>query len=430
MGTRPAAQRRGGVASVTISNLAVGASAALLLGGAPRLLGHVSFVGLSLAWTVTTVFGYGLAMPTEQLLSRRLNARDARGASSPTLWLGLMAAACAVAVILLGSKSEAARTDPYLTASAVVGILGWALVASVRGRVAGGGDLHAYAWLLGVEAAARILLVAVAAAHRPWAAWLLAASIGGPILVAGLAGVQAASRKPTSTVGPGGAKSPSPPQPSGRAEPLAFIFVALGYQVCLNSPALVLEARVGAAAATSVGAFVVASSYFRLASVLAAGYATHALASLSHAWGIRDFDGFHRLLRKALVGATTMSALTTAVAAAVSPLALPLFYGRDPHLGRMVLASLAISTVIATVAAVSATALMAVGHGASAAAWWLFGGIVLTLVIAFDQDLGALTAIGLTAGPAVALCGLLITTARFSAQWQNEIAKTGAGARR
>ena len=59
----------GSVSAVTVGNVGIAISVAAMLAAGPRLLGPGPFVGLGLAWTLTTVFGYGLAMPTEQLIT-------------------------------------------------------------------------------------------------------------------------------------------------------------------------------------------------------------------------------------------------------------------------------------------------------------------------------------------------------------------------
>src|SRR6478735_2901642 len=72
--TRQRTPRRGGVTEVTLGNLAIALSVVAMLAVGPRTLGTEAFAGFALAWTATTLFGYGLAMPTEQLVARRVSA--------------------------------------------------------------------------------------------------------------------------------------------------------------------------------------------------------------------------------------------------------------------------------------------------------------------------------------------------------------------
>ena len=74
---RPTAERRGGATQVTVMLGFVAASGAALLAVGPRLLDDRMFAGLAIEWTVSTIFGLGVAAPTEQLVNRRLNVDPA-----------------------------------------------------------------------------------------------------------------------------------------------------------------------------------------------------------------------------------------------------------------------------------------------------------------------------------------------------------------
>lgn len=408
--THERTSQRGGVPSVTLGNLAVAASVVAMLAAGPRVLGHGPFVGFALAWTATTLFGYGLAMPTEQLMSRRLNALATSSTRDSTRRLLALATTASAIAAVWATSSTASESYAFMLPAVLIGIWGWTLAAVVRGRLAGHGDLRSYAWLFGAEALVRLVLV-VAAVLLPGAgAVLIGCAVGAPILLAGGVGVlmRASARpRPFAPVTRGALEA------GHRGEQLSFILVAVGYQVCLNAAPIVLEWRVGQTAPESVGAFVVASSYYRLASVLAGGYATPALVALSRAWALRDVQAFSGQFRRAVFGVSMMAAAATVAAAAAAPLLLPLLYGRRPDVEPTVLVALAISTVVAAAAAVAGTALMAVGRASTAAACWFAGGTVLLTVVALDHEISALTALGIAAGPALTLAGVLLAVQRL-----------------
>ena len=401
----------GSVSAVTVGNVGIAISVAAMLAAGPRLLGAGPFVSLGLAWTLTTVFGYGLAMPTEQLLTRRRSARDPRSGGRPVLLLLLAGLVSCVALPLVGSQVLSAGDTAVTVPAAVVGIAGWVLLATARGRVAGSGRLHAYAGLLGLEAATRVLLVVAAIVLPAGATWLLGSAVGVPIVVSAVAGllrqpIQARRHLADLRLG-------RQPGLGRESEQAAFVLVAVGYQLCLNAAPLVLAWRVDAASHETVGAFVITSSYYRVAAVLGAGYATHTLVSLSALWSAGSREQFRQVLRRGVLSATVVTAAATILVAALGPVAVPLLNGRDPEIPLVVVAALALSTVLATAAAVATTGLMAAQRGSASAVWWLTGAGVHLFLLATTTTIGGTVALALVAGPAIVLVAVLATAYRL-----------------
>jgi O-antigen/teichoic acid export membrane protein len=399
--SRPPALLHSGVSAITLGNIAVAVSVAAMLAAGPRLLGHGAFVGLGLAWTLTTLFGFGLAVPTEQLITRRTSSRDPRGVALPIRNLVLLCLTACSVLPLVAREADATSTFPLLAPCAAAGLVGWTVLALARGRIAGVSDLRAYARSLGLEALLRLLLVSAAVMRPAWAPLLLAGSVGAPTIVTGLVGLRLRREYPVIT------------GTSGRErEHLTFILVAAGYQLCLNSAPLVLAWRLDPTTRVGVGAFVIASSYYRLASILGGGFATQTLVSLSQLWAQGQREDFRGQLARGVLGAGVVTAAATVGVLLLGPVAVPLLNGRDPELDAPVVAALAVSTVLATAAAVATTALMASRHGRSAAAWWIGGALVHVSLMALSKDIGVTTAVALLAGPAIVLTGILTTTAR------------------
>lgn len=406
----------GSVSAVTLGNVGIAISVAVLLAAGPRLLGAGPFVGLSLAWTLTTVFGYGLAMPTEQLITRRRSARDPRTSGRPILLLFLAGLLSCVALPLVGSQMLRAGETAITVPAAAVGIAGWALLATARGRVAGSGKLYAYAGLLSLEAATRVLLVVAAVAFPTGATWLLGSAVGVPIVVSAVAGLIRQPINPRRQVA--NIRLGWQPGPGRESEQATFVLVAVGYQLCLNAAPLVLAWRLDATSHQTIGAFVITSSYYRVAAVLGAGYATHTLVTLSALWSSGSREQFRQGLWRGVISATAVTTAATVGAAALGPIAVPLLNGRDPEIPLVVLAALAVSTVVATAAAVATTGLMASQRGSASAAWWLLGAGVQLVLLATTTRIGGTVALALLAGPVIVLVGVLATAHRLPDPWR------------
>ena len=395
---------RGGVSAVTLGNVVVAGSVAGMLAAGPRQLESNTFVALALAWTVTTIFGYGLAMPTEQLITRRVGGRDGRGLGGPISTLvaaGILTILTMTILAMTGSVSSGMRP---MAPVAIAGVVGWVALVSARGHLAGKNRLHAYAGSLLTEGVTRLSLVAAAFMFPGAAAILLGASVGAPILMAALATYLALHR---------------PSLANGRrvtarldAEQIHFILVAAGYQVTLNAAPIILAWRLEPAQQSSIGSFVIASSYYRLAAVLGGGFTTATLVSLSRLWANRQHRQFSRRLWRGTLGAGAVVAGATLVAMALGPVAVPLLNGGDPHLAGTIVVALGASTVLATAASVATTGLMAAHRGWVAALCWLTGAAGTVGVLLFVDTLGTLVAAGLVFGPAVALAGAVLTNPR------------------
>jgi O-antigen/teichoic acid export membrane protein len=391
---RDLATRRGGAVRTTVGVVAVAGSIALMLAAGPRLIGTHAFSGLGLAWTVSAVFGFGLAAPTEQLINRRLNARVPRAIGPPMTGLLALAAVAAVGCIVIGRVSSARHAFDPLVPAMLVAIAGWLVLTYVRGRLAGAGDMRTYAIVLISEALARSVLVAIAALNRANASWLLGAAVGVPLFVA------AAVATTTRVARIDDAASPRTGRPVV-ADQIAFMIVSLGFQACLNLPALLVGWR--ARSQDVIGAFVAANTYFRAPTILMGGIATYALVALSHAWGAGDFDSFRRLTRRTVRGAALATGAAVLLVAAAEPVLLRLYYGRDPHLPGLLLTALAVSSVLTVIGGIAVQPLLAMGRDRVAAGSWLLASAVTSALVCASNGTDAVASIGLIAGPAVAV---------------------------
>ena len=378
-------------------NVAVGLSAFLLLGVGPRLLSPTEFVQVSLAWTLSAVFGFGIALPAEQLLTRRVSAGD--GWASPRGgWLSLAAVAAVVLALALGRWSG----NTLAAASASVGVIGWTVAAQARGRLAGQRHFRRYSVVLLAESLVRVLIVILAAVTPGAGMVLMGSAVGVPILVAGALGLLLS--------GPPAHRNASQAKRHGAAlEPLAFVTVAIGYQLALNTAPLLAAGRADSASALAAGAFILTNSILRAPAVLNAGFATHTLANLSRVQSARDPSASVTLRRDAL-GALASVSVATVAALAVLPLAMPALFGSDPGLPAALYAGLAVSTVVASVAAVLTAAALALKMEWRAMIAWTVGASLVAALTTLASTLGPWLGVALVVGPIVTLLLLLPVT--------------------
>jgi O-antigen/teichoic acid export membrane protein len=402
------AHRRGGAALPTVGFLSMGASATLLVIIGSRVLSPPAFSGLYVAWTIVNVFGFGIGTPTEQLISRRMNAA-APGSLRPALFRLVLAALISVAVTVgLAVGSAQARNFPLLVPSALIAIVGWTAVVIVRGRLAGSGDLLGYAGVLGVESVARTALLAACLVLPGRAMILMAAAVAVPVLAAAALGALVVIPQAL----PGPAKSASDGGNAGTREQVWFVLYSVGYQVSVQAAVLLLGWRAGADRTAVVGSFGAVNSYFRAPTVVIGGILTHAMVRLSRAWGAADPAGMRAALHGALRNAIVVGFGGTLVLCLMAPVVLPIYYHHPLGLPLLLMASLAVSTVLMVLAATLTQPLLAAARGGTAGLAWLAGGATTVVMFALSTGTDGLAAAALICGPAVALA---ITAARV---WQ------------
>lgn len=395
----------------------VGLSSFLLLAGGKRVLVPDAMSGLALIWTVASLFGIGLGTPTEQLIVRRMNVGRFNAAAVPGRLLAGSGVLAALACFGLAPRSGSAAALPLLAAGMALAVAGWVPCTVVRGRLAGAGDLAGYTGALIVESSTRILLVILAVLFPVSGSVLLPLAVGLPLLLAAavasllrvtgpLTAESKQGRHPgDSASGESGGRGGGP---GARLEQVGFVLVSLGFQVCLNGAPIFLEWRVGHEV---VGDFVIASTYFRIPSLLVAGVLTHALVDLSHGWGERDLDRFRRTRRTGLLQVLVLGAFGSAGLAVVSPVALRLYAGTSLALSGAVFVALPLSTAVAVVASMAGQPVLAAGRTPSAGLSWVAGAAVTTAFLLSADGVGPVIGTGLVAGPLVALA-LLLTANR------------------
>jgi hypothetical protein len=383
---------------MTVGYLGVGGTMALLLVVGSALLSSRRDGGLVFTVYVANFFGLGIATPTELLITRRYNVGRPGAAAAPRRALAIVVLVTAATVWVSVASSGTYHHIPEVGPAAALAVVGWGLLVSARSRLAGVGDLHAYAVVLILESAVRMVLLIAAVVVGSSGAVLLYAAAGVPLVCAALAAAvvhTTFTERPTDQL-----------EDSTGTEQLSFIVVLLGYQGCLNLAPLLVSARTGSAA------FGNANAYFRTPLVMLGGLYTHGLVDLSHAWGAGDLVRFRQSLRNALRRTVLLLGALTAATSVAAPLALRILY-HSPHLPLPVYVALAVSGVLAGVAVVAGLALQASGHAGQAALAWLAAGVVTVSSFTASSGSDALAVAGLLAGPLIALVAITLAVRRL-----------------
>jgi O-antigen/teichoic acid export membrane protein len=329
-----------------------------------------------MAWVISVIFGFGVATPTEQLISRRRNAGDQRRGRSPAYWLGLtgLAACAAVGVFLM---SEVGQHYPTMAWS-IVAILGWVFVSPRRGELLGQQAIRAYAATLALEGLVRAGLVLVAIAWSSAASILLGSSIGLPLLasaaVAHLYPLDARRRIGSPQLAPG-------------FEQVGFIVTALGYQASLNLPPLALSWKVADQNRDFVGAFVVANSWMRLPTILVGSITVSALAELSRVASSGSWADFQRELGRSGKACVALAVGGALICGLTAGTATDLVYGSAVQLPPYGFVWLGASTALAIVASWLSVPMLAVRRATTAAGiWGLASGLTILTVAVLPID--------------------------------------------
>ncbi len=384
--------RDAGALAATVGLGLVAASGALLIAAGPRLVGHTDYGSLAIAWTFSTIFGLGVATPTEQLINRQSNALGRHAPGRAVLVLLLAGAVGVLVALALGHRAASGGNGVAIVVSSVVALVGWIACALLRGRALGHQDLRGYALSQTVEGGSRVLLTVVAFALPELSLEILFAAVGVPLLLSA-----AWTWWRIRHTAPGrGADDP-------RTEHLSFVLVALGYQACLSGPVLLLGWRIGAVEPELIGAFVLASSVFRAPAVAAGGTFVGGMTSLSRAWGAADADAFASGRRRMVLQVVLFTVLASALISLVAPFVLPLLYGGSLRLPLEVYLGLILSTVVAVVANAFTVALLAAERGSAGAIAWLAGASCTVALLLFVAPTWPWITTALVVGPVVTL---------------------------
>lgn len=397
----PALER---VSGPTAGFLAVGLSGFVLLASGPRLVGTANYSLLAVTWTISNIFGVGLALPGEQAVSRATAVQEP-GEVSKQVRRRLLVMACVTSLVPLAGL---AGVDPVLgdsqswSWSFVLAAFGWAVAAPARGVLAGHGVFRGYTHSLLAEAAARVFIVGIAWLGGGASNVLLGLALGVPLLVS--ASVAQAHARKIALVQP--LVSPSLTRIAALSDQFWYTVVAFSTQISLGLPAVLLQALHPDSGVA--GSFVTASVYMRIPITFIGGLLVVVLSQVATHFSSGRTLMAARVARKALLGTLSLGLVCVLLLWLASGEALAILYGEDLNISGFALITLGCSTVAAMLAGVATQTLFGCSLARSAALLWVMAALSVAVLAALMP--GTLSGMALTVllGQVIALLATLV----------------------
>ncbi len=338
---------------------------------ASHVLPADEYGAISLLWAVLFVVISVIYRPVEQLLSRTIADRRARGLHAghplrvPLLVQGGFAAAFLVVALALRGPIEDALDSAALFWIFVGATLAYAASYFARGYLAGHGWFGLYGGLVLFESVSRFLFpvavaVGLADGQTAVALGILAAPVASLLVVPWALARHA-----------GGA---APERPRGLSLRAAGAFagsvaaIQLSEQTLLNAAVLTVSATASTAAAGVVfNALLIARAPLQLFQAVQTSLLPH-LAGLEATAG---HAAFARAIRVTLLAIAGFAAAVAVGLLAVGPAVMDLVFGAGGHYGRLGLAVIAVGMGLHLCAGTLNQAALARGHAHGAAAAWL-----------------------------------------------------------
>jgi O-antigen/teichoic acid export membrane protein len=384
---------------------------------------------IALLWSAIFITVSVLYRPVEQLLSRTIADRDARGLTgshhlrvAATIQLAL-----GVVFVVAALIAREPLQDDLLGGSEtlywilIVAVLAYAASYFTRGYLAGHGMFGLYGGLVFFEACARVMFALLAvvgiASGESFVALGMAAAPIVSLVVVPWAVTRHARAGATAAGGASGA-------PDGEAEftlahgsgfAAAVLMIMVAEQTFLNAGPLLLKATSGADGAALAGfafnVLLIARAPLQLFQAIQTSILPH--LTKSHAGG--EADQFRRSINVTL-GAIAVFALCVALTMLVlGPWLMDLFFGSEFDYGRggLVLVSLGMGMYLA--AATLNQAALARGRAAQAAGCWVAAALAFVIaLVAWEWDDRILQVEVAYLSGALLLCALLYGLYRSS----------------
>jgi O-antigen/teichoic acid export membrane protein len=391
---------------------------------------------ITLLWSAVFITVSVLYRPVEQLLSRTIADRDARGVVgaehlrvAATIQLALGVLFAVVALLLRGPIEDGLfGGSKALYWILIVTVLAYAASYFARGFLAGHHRFGLYGGLVLMEASSRCLFalavaVGIAEGQTAVALGMAAAPIVSLAVVPWAIGrrLRAESAPPAD---PHALDAAARDEPAAGAEPeftlahgtgfaVAVLLIMLSEQTFLNAGPLLVEASEGAQGAALAGFTFNVLLIARAPLQLFQAVQTSILPHLTRMRASGETDPFRRSVNLTLTAIAAFAACVALVMLAVGPLVMDLVFGGDFDYkrGGLVLVSLGMGLYLA--AATLNQALLAHGRAVQAATAWVAcaAAFALFLLLAEFDDRVLQVQVGFL-GAAALLCALLHTIYR------------------
>jgi O-antigen/teichoic acid export membrane protein len=370
---------------------------------ASHLLPEAEYGRITLLWSAVFITVSVLYRPVEQLLSRTIADRDARGLTggehlrvAGTIQLALGVVFVLAALALRGPiEDELFGGSSALYRIMIVAVLAYAASYFARGFLAGHHRFELYGGLVLMEASSRALFalavaVGIAEGQTAVALGIAAAPVLSLAVVPWALGRRLRARAPVEA-------DPAEPAPDADTEftlahgsgfAVAVLLIMLSEQTFLNAGPLLVEATEGARGAALAGFTFNVLLIARAPLQLFQAVQTSILPHLTRMRAGGETDPFKRSVNVTLTAIAAFAGCVALVMLAVGPLAMELLFGGDFEYerGGLVLVSIGMGLYLA--AATLNQALLAHGRAPQAAAAWLAcaAAFVLFLALADFED--------------------------------------------
>ena len=400
---------------------------------ASHTLSESDYGGITLLWSAVFITVSVLYRPVEQLLSRTIADRDARGtqgsehlrvAATIQVVLGVLFAALALALrgplqdgLLGGSQT--------LYWVLIVTVLAYAVSYFARGFLAGSRRYGAYGGLVAMEALSRVMFaVAVAVGLAEGQAVIALGMAAAPIV--SLAVVPfALGRRLRGGASPLEADAPGDRPAAGGTEltlshgtgfAVSVLAIMLAEQTFLNAGPLLVKATEGdggtALAGFTFNVLLIARAPLQLFQAVQ----TSILPHLTRLGARGETDPFRRTVNVTLIAIAGFAAAVAGAMLVAGPTVMDLVFGGDFEYDRLGLVLISLGMGLYLSAATLNQALLARGQARQACAVWLLAaaGFVGFLIVPGFDDRVLQVEVGYVAA-ALVLCGLLYALYRREA---------------
>jgi len=423
-GAQEEARRYGRTAGLLSAGIgAAGLITYLYFALASHSLSRSSYGAIVVLWSAVVVTISVLYRPVEQLLSRTLAERRARGQSvrrtlriAAAIQLGIAAACAATALALRGPLSNGLLEGRHgLYVVLVIGITAYGASYYARGFLAGTGRFSFVAALLLSEASGRCafalaVTVGLASGQTAVAAGIAFAPLFSLVVVPlALIGERRRRRQDVPKVPTGPSAESEFTLGHGSSFAAAVLLIMLSEQTFLNGGPLLVRGADGAAAAGFIFNVLLVA---RAPLLLFQGIATSLLPHLTRLRSQGGKDAFELSIRQTLRAIAAFGILAVVVMAAIGPQLMQIAFGHKFEYDRFALILVSAGMGLYLAAATLNQAALAQGQVRRAAACWV-GCAIAFLVWNLLPVLSDFRRVELGfAGAAATLCALLFALYR------------------
>jgi O-antigen/teichoic acid export membrane protein len=387
---------------------------------ASHSLSEADYGGITLLWSAVFITVSVLYRPVEQLLSRTIADRAARGVTgrdhlrvAATIQLGLGLVFVVAALALRGPlEDDLFEGSGTLYAILIVAVLAYAVSYFARGFLAGSHRFGLYGGLVLMEASSRVLFaLAVAVGIAEGQSVVALGMVAAPVV--SLCVVPWALRAQTSDLRPQTSEEEEE-EPGeftlshGSGFAVAVLAIMLAEQTFLNAGPLLVKATADSGGAALAGFTFNVLLIARAPLQLFQSVQTAILPHLTRLSAGGETDPFRRSVNVTLAAIAGFALAVAVVMAAAGPAVMDLAFGGEFEYDRLGLVLISIGMGMYLAAATLNQALLARGRARQACAAWVAaaGGFVAFLLAADFDDPVLGVEVGYV-GAAAVLCGLL-----------------------